>query len=358
MNSLTIYRDDNAGCTAISNRFIDEFMSEANDAQLKVYLYLVRMMSANLPTGISDMADKFNHTEKDIMRALKYWEKNHLLTLEYNDQKELTGIRFAAPSGAPAPVERPLAPIVPLKLVSSEPEAAASSEVSAAAASEEPKKRDYDSISYSRDQLKTFKENAETGQILFIAEAYLKKQLSLKDIETLYFINDELKFSCELIDYLLQYCIEKGKSSFSYIKAVAISWADADIKTPKQAKAFIGNSYDKTVYTILKALGRTQAPTKREADLVTKWYKEYGFDLEVITEACGRTVLATDSHRLEYCDKILSSWKKNGVRNLADVSALDNSYRKPKASPVKNQFNTMIRTDYDIDELERQLLSN
>lgn len=354
MNSLTIYRDNYAGSTAISNRFIDEYMSDANDAQLKVYLYLVRMMSANLPTGISDMADKFNHTEKDIMRALKYWEKNHLLSLEYNDQKVLTGIRFTSPVSAPVAEERPLAPIVPLKLVATEAE-------EKPVVKSEPAKPDYENISYSRDQLKNFKDNPETGQIPFIAEAYLKKQLSLKDIEILYFIHEDLHFSCELIDYLLQYCVEKGKSSFSYIKAVAISWAEAEIQTVKQAKAFIGNSYDKTVYTILKALGRNQLVTKTEADLVTKWYKEYGFDLEVINEACNRTVLATDSHRLEYCDKILSSWKKNGVKNLADVSGLDNSFRKPKAPAQnynKNQFNQMIHTDYDIDEIEKQLLSN
>ena len=53
-------------------------MKDANDAQLKVYLYLIRMMNANLPTSVSDIADKFNHTEKDVLRALKYWEKKRL----------------------------------------------------------------------------------------------------------------------------------------------------------------------------------------------------------------------------------------------------------------------------------------
>ncbi|MCR4677979.1 MAG: DnaD domain protein [Lachnospiraceae bacterium] len=357
MNSLTIYKDDYAGSTAISNRFIDNYMTEANDAQLKVYLYLVRMMSANLPTGISDMADKFNHTEKDIMRALKYWERQHLIALEYNEAKSLTGIRFLSPSEAAASVERPLAPIVPLKLVS------APAEVKAAEpAPTEPAKPDYDNISYSRDQLKAFKENAETGQLLFIAETYLQKQLTLKDIEILYFITDELKFSSDLVDYLLQYCVDRGKTSFAYIKKVAISWAEAEIKTPKQAKAFAGNSYDKTVYTILKSLGRNSTPTQKEAEIVTKWYKDYGFDLEIINEACGRSVLAVESHRLEYCEGILSSWKKAGVKNLSDIAAADASYRKPKAAasgaPSKNQFNQMIHTKYDFDEIERQILSN
>lgn len=357
MNSLTIYKDDYAGSTAISNRFIDEHMAEANDAQLKVYLYLVRMMSANLPTGVSDMADKFNHTEKDIMRALKYWEKNRLLSLEYNEQKVLTGIRFLSPSEASLSEPRPLAPIVPLKLVSVEPEDIPQ-EVLKAPVEQKP---DYDNISYSRDQLKSFKENQEAGQIIFIAEAYLKKQLTLKDIEILYFISDELRFSVELTDYLLQYCIDRGKSSFNYIKKVAIDWAEAGIKTPKQAKSHIGNSYDKTVYSILKALGRTSAPTPAEAEVATRWYKEYGFDLDVINEACQRTVLATDSHRLEYCEKILSSWRKAGVKHLSDVSVCDASYKKPKApaqTASRNQFNTMIHTDYDFDEIERQILSN
>lgn len=50
-------------------------MKDANDAQIKVYLYLLRMMTAGLTTSVSDIADKFNHTEKDVLRALKYWEK-------------------------------------------------------------------------------------------------------------------------------------------------------------------------------------------------------------------------------------------------------------------------------------------
>ena len=75
MSRLTIYRDDYSDATIVSNQFIDEYMENANDAQIKVYLYLLRMMHANLPTSISDIADKFNHTEKDVVRALSYWEK-------------------------------------------------------------------------------------------------------------------------------------------------------------------------------------------------------------------------------------------------------------------------------------------
>ena len=94
MGCLTIYKDNYTEATAVSNIFIDEYMKDANDAQLKVYLYLIRMMNANLPTSVSDIADKFNHTEKDVLRALKYWEKKRLLSLEYDDSNSLIGIHL------------------------------------------------------------------------------------------------------------------------------------------------------------------------------------------------------------------------------------------------------------------------
>ena len=39
MNTVTISHG-NPGTTAVSNRFIDEYMKDANDAQVKIYLYL------------------------------------------------------------------------------------------------------------------------------------------------------------------------------------------------------------------------------------------------------------------------------------------------------------------------------
>jgi hypothetical protein len=59
---FTVYSENDRGSTPISNLFIDQYMKDANDAQLKVYLYLLRMMNAGRPTSISDMADQFNHT--------------------------------------------------------------------------------------------------------------------------------------------------------------------------------------------------------------------------------------------------------------------------------------------------------
>lgn len=347
MSRFKIYQENCSDVTVVSNLFIDEYMKDANDAQLKIYLYLLRIMNAGLSTSVSDIADQFNHTEKDVIRALKYWEKNHLLALEYDDAKTLSGIQLLNVSKRAGGDVVPLAPVVQLP---SKSEAAV-------------EKREFSKPSYSLDQLREFKNNEETAQILFVAEQYIGKPLSPSEIKTILFFTDRLKFSEDLIDYLIQYCVDKGKKDFRYIEKVAISWAEEGISTPKQAAKF-AVKYDKTVYDIMKALGKSGTPTKMEADFAIKWTDKYGFTKDIILEACNRTVMATDKHRFEYADSILTSWHQKQVHHKSDIKILDEAYAKSKAvvskpiSTSAGQFNQFLQNDYDFNALEKEILSN
>ena len=331
MGLLTIYQDNYTDSTVISNRFIDEYMEAANDAQLKIYLYLIRMMSARLDTSIGDIADKFNYTEKDVVRALKYWEKNHLLTLDYDDRKNIVGIHLldSVSSYPPVPIHAPVVETaVSMRAPVPEIEIATVPQLT------------YEKPHYTADQLRSFKADENSARLLFVAEQYLKKPLSANDVRTIYFIIDKLGFSEDLTDYLLQYCVDRGKRDLRYIEKVAISWAEQGITTPKQAAALAGK-YDKTVYEVMRALGKNNTPTETEVAYIDRWRKFYGFDTDVIFTACERTVLATDNHRFEYADRILGSWHKAGVRHKNDIQSLDDSYRRTRSShPVTtNKFN-------------------
>lgn len=354
MSQFNVYQDNYADTTIVSNLFIDEYMKEANDAQLKIYLYLLRMMSAHKATSISDIADKFNHTEKDVMRALKYWEKNRLLSLEYDDSKNVSGIRLLNVYA------KPCADIVPLTPVVSISSREIFSKGDEPCTSATDKSSSYEKPSYSLDKLREFKDNEETSQILFVAEQYIGKPLSTNEIKTILFFSDKLGFSIDLIDYLIQYCVDKGKKDFRYIEKVAVNWAEEGITTPKQAAKY-ARKYDKAVYDIMKALGKSSAPTKAEADYATRWIKEYGFSSDIIMEACERTVLATDKHRFEYADSILKSWYKKHVHHKADIKAIDDAYSKKRTgepASSTSQFNQFMKTDYDFDALEKEILSN
>lgn len=351
MGLLTIYQDNYTDSTVISNRFIDEYMQDANDAQLKIYLYLIRMMSARLDTSIGDIADKFNYTEKDVKRALVYWEKKKLLILDYDGQKNIAGIHLMD-SNASAPVSIPAAP--------------AACPDAAAPVSEAPQIRPFfaEKPNYTLDQLRDFKADENISRLLFVAEQYLKKPLSPSDMNTILFIIDKLGFSEDLTDYLLQYCVDRGKRDLRYIEKVALSWAEQGITTQKQAAALAGK-YDKAVYEIMRALGKNNIPTDTEAAYINRWRKVYGFENDVILAACERTVLATDSHRFAYADSILASWHKAGVRHKGDIRPLDENHRRNKntrSCASTNKFNQFTQHDYDFDAiqqaLEKEILTN
>ena len=353
MRHLKICQDGCAGVTVVSNRFIDEFMPQANDAQLKIYLYLLRAVSAGLPLDISEIADAFNHTEKDVMRALKYWEKRGVLLMECDTDGNLSGLRLCDLSGSASAQQKDAA--APAASAASDPA------VSAPAASDGSRTSGKDlKPSYSLDELKAFQQKDSAAQLLFITEQYLGRTLSPSDVRSILFFSDRLHFSDDLIDYLLQYCVERGKKDFRYIEKVAVSWAEAGVTTPAEAEKQ-AVKYDKTVYTIMNALGKTNAPTRREAEFIRRWREDYALEPSIILEACGRTVLATDRHRFEYADKILSSWKDAGVRHLSDIARLDEGFQKEKPARQgrersADRYNRFMQNSYDYDALEKELL--
>lgn len=349
MSQFRIYQEYSQDATLVSNIFIDQYMKDANDAQIKIYLYLLRVFSSNKNCSISDLADQFNYTEKDVLRALRYWEKCGLLSLDFDNSKALVGVRLLDIVAKETPFVS-LAPVVPLPV--------RGEEAAKTAPVESPK---HVKPQYSADDLLRFKSDAAIKELLFVVEQYLGKTLSASEMQTVMFFYDELKFSADLIDYLFDYCVGRGKKEFRYIEKVAISWADEGITTPKEASNHTGK-YDKIVYEVMKALGKNTFPTDKEAAYIKKWSTEYGFESDVIMAACEKTVLATDSHRFEYADKILSSWQKSNVHHVSDIAALDTAFEKRKkassASVSQPAFKQFSQRQYDFEQLEKDIITN
>lgn len=372
MGQFQINSQQNMDYTFIANSFIDIFLADANDAQIKVYLYLLRHQNTSEKCSISAMADFFNYSEKDVLRALSYWEKKKVLCLTYGPQNELTGIVLCSFTGSQAPLSHG-------ETSNRIPDAVSAAQIADSPVPSLTKREEHALVKtvtymsgtatfvkpeYTLDQLNEFKTRESTSELMFIAESYLGRTLSPNDICSILFISDELHFSFDLIDYLLQYCIDRGKRDFRYIEKVAISWAQAHITSPEQAQAQ-AMKYDKDTYTVMNALGKNNQPTPKEAEFIRRWYQIYGFTSDVILEACERTVLATDKHRFEYADKILNSWKSLGIHHKADIAKADSAFAAAKkkapaasVSSKKNRFNQFEQRDYDFDALEQELLSN
>lgn len=240
MKHFPVYVDHEADTTPISNIFIDDYMADANEAQLKVYLYLVRMMSEGRSTSISEMADRFNHTEKEIVRSLYYWENKGLLVLQADDSGNLIGIRLCSLQPMPVSVDDhqiiSISPLLGEETISNNTEQNDATQEKDLSLISDAKENGTKTAEPSKENLMKFQQQQDSRQLLLIVEQYIGKPLSPSEIRTIYYISEELHFSNELIDYLVEYCVGLGKKDFRYIEKVAVNWAEEGITTTGQAK--------------------------------------------------------------------------------------------------------------------------
>lgn len=370
MAMITLQNSSMTEITILSNTFIDNYMPEANGEFVKVYIYLLRSLS-NAPVSFSleQMADRLLCTERDILRALKYWAKQELLVLDFTDSDKLCGIALLSPdkhtenaSSVSASVETVSTVEQPAIQAASAPSAAVEPSVPTGKASSDKKQE------LTPERIRELKQNEEIIQILYIAEQYLGKTLSPTESQKLLFFYDGLGLSADLIEYLLEYCVSHNHKSIRYIEKVAIAWAEEGITTVEQAKRS-NSRYNKEYFTILKALGITNRnPVETEITLMDTWLKTYCFSMEIIQEACNRTVLQTGQASFQYTDKILEGWKKKEVKTLDDIRSLDDEHqkrrqrkkaasRKPAAPASNNRFNNFEQREYDFSEYEKHLLN-
>lgn len=344
MASINLYSDSQDSATRVSNVFIDEYMSNANGEFVKVYLYLLRQLHApGSAFSISAIADKFEHTEKDIKRALSYWERMQLLRLEYDADENLTGVH----------------------LLDTQPKGDGGHEPPAAPAGDRTKQQAPapQKKTYSADEIRQFREQEAAAELLFITERYLGRVLTPTDLNVIFYWYDEFQFSTDLIEYLIEYCVSKGHTSIHYIDKVALAWSKHQVKTVEQAKLAV-NGHNQAYFTVMKSLGikgRSFVPS--ETAYIDKWNNEYGFSAEMIAAACERTIQAIHQPSFEYVDTILNNWRKNHIATLEDAAKLDEAHQKkkksasaPKAS-AKNKFNNFDQRSYDYDQLEKMLLT-
>ncbi|HEX3078265.1 MAG TPA: DnaD domain protein [Lachnospiraceae bacterium] len=361
MNSITLHTNNMNDVTIISNLFIDTYMPKANGSYVKVYLYLLRLLSnSDLEVSVSVIADRLEDSEKDIVRALNYWDKANVLTLEKDRQGEITGITLNNLSA--------LAKDVDSEIAATNSSSQVTVESSDSDVNFETEPVGFDKPTYSKSQVEDLTSNDEIKWLLNIIEIYLERLLKPTDIQLILFLYENVGFSVELIMYLYEYCVSKNKKNSSYIEAVALKWAEAGIDTVEKAEA-AALAYNTNYNAVTKAFGLNRTPGAVEQKYINKWVCTYGFSDEVIVEACNRTILSTQKPDFKYTDRILENWHSKGVHHLSDIEKLDAEHARTsplsnktnvQGKNVTNKFNAFPQRTYttqDYSSLEQRLLN-
>ena len=361
MRTLTLRNRFQGNSTIIENDFIDHYMAKANGEYVKVYLLLLRHLNApDNSLTISNLADCLECTEKDILRALKHWSKVGLLKIDYDDGGTICGLAIGQCSGSNTKTNESKKSSYSENIVVVENVVREDSDTDKSEVSDSLKSKKKTARSSSKAQ-------AKLRQLYFVAEQYMGKPLSVTEIQKINYFYDVLNFSTDLIEYLIEYCVETGHKSIHYIESVALAWADNNITTVVEAKEN-SSLYHKHYFAVLKAFGITgRNPAPVEVSYIKKWTDEFGFTLDIILEACNRTISNTAKPDFKYTDSILTNWASKGVKHLADIAKLDFAHQQEKTTRKKatsktvvvanNRFNNFEGRSYDINSLEQQLLN-
>ncbi|MCD7882267.1 MAG: DnaD domain protein [Lachnospiraceae bacterium] len=408
---MKIYTDTPEGSTVVQNSFIDQYMPHANGEFVKVYLYLLRCADSGRELSLASIADVFEHTEKDVRRALTYWERQRLLRIGIGPDGDLATVTFTDPGFYSTPAgpeqeeedanglysdgissyqERPFREARTCKEQNpdaAETEAAFAETASGAAAGtlggrpigasrkeisgekgEDPAAaKEPDGLPEEIPLPGALSEKAQTDlkELFFVAEQYLGRPLSATEQNDFVYYYHTLGFSADLIEYLLEYCITKDVTSRHYMRKVAQGWARSGIKTVQDAKKESGR-YNKDYYTIMKAFGiKNRAPAPSEQEVMARWLHEYGFSMELVLEACRRTIDQIHEPNFQYADKILTQWLGAGVQSMKDVGEADRKWEQEQAAKKTsqsrtrtgqpNRFNNFTQRSYNYDKLEKRL---
>ena len=405
--------------TTIYNSFIEDYMPAANGSYVKVYLYIAKCLQAKESNfSISSLADQLENTEKDILRALMYWEKKGLMSLNRDKATgEILGLEMLIPfaerdfdtyentakeSAASLGVDSDLSETGALDRRNSdlsetgaldrrnsdfsETDAANTSTYEssgtdapsninsdvhrASNSAQEKNSSAVKPIQVSPEQIQELSANEDFVWVCNVVESYLERPMKPTEIQLITYLYGTLHFSRELILHLYDYCISMGKTACNYIQTVALSWHEQGIKTPEQAQN-ASVRYLASYNAVSKALGLGRGLAEIEKKYVDHWQNDWNMDLSVILEACNRTVLKLHHADFKYTEGILSHWNEQNVRTLQGVEQSDLHYaqtkeqkekKKPSTSgkqPPRNQFQNFKQRDVsseELQELERKLL--
>ena len=285
------------GSFSVFNRFVDEFIKEANPSYIKVYLYLMRHISAGNKISLSRMSNDTGLIKSDIISAFIYWDK--LGVVSYNDDPE-----------------NPVVHILNLDMSTTKNDISKdiSYEIHEDYRQEEKKlfqPNESVSSSYKANVVvKAIHDDEKLAHLFSIIQQMLNKNLSSNDYKIIYSFIDYLKLPEQVVIILFEYCISINKINMRYIEKIAYSWADSGINTIEAAESFVREKTEQQTIEAyykhkFKISGRDF--TETEIKLLRTWINEYKANEDTIIAAFEKTVMNTGKVSFKYMDTIIKS---------------------------------------------------
>ncbi len=285
--------------TEVDNLFINEYLPDAPDNCVKVYLY--GLFLCNSGEIIDNALDKFSKhlglDEDEVITCFMYWQEQGLVQVLSTYPVE---IRFT-----------------PLKNIGSGTKL------------------------YKTDKYDVFNRQA---QELFEG----KREISKSEYAEYYDFMERYHMEQEALLMIIKYCIDTKKANvgYTYILTVARNWANEGILTAQQVEEklceFEENSSE--LGALLSALRIKRQPYIEEKTLYKKWTDELGFGVDVILYVANK--IKTKTHpTFDKIDGILMKYYTLGLFSVLEIENYEQN--KQKLYNLAKQVNNAIGVYYE-----------
>ena len=386
---------DITSIVSLPSEFIDKYMLKANGDYIKVYLFMLRNAGRLINPEI--IADALELTIKDVERAITYWCKSGiliekeeniakigsgddfeeiLLTKNLPTKEELEEARRILNAANELYKRKENQENIMAEANTAKEDIKEQAEIPDKNSDENTNQTDGETQAEPKDQMREeevkeekpklpdrslvdlpkLKGDEDFQELVFCVQTYIEKIFTPTDTEKLAYLYDVVGMSKDLLEYIAELSVQKGKKNINYIERVALSLHEKGITTVEAAKEDNIKFYNENK-AVLKAFGiydRVLAPV--ESRYVKKWFDEFGFSTEIVVEAISRTVLNTSSQSFSYADGILTRWHNNNVRTVSDIKAQDEKHDervknapKPANTSSKSKFNNFEQRNESIE---------
>jgi len=235
--------------TLVDNLFINEHLPYCDEKQIKVYLYGLYLCSNPSKTNtVEELCARLDMTESEIVAAYGYFEDMGLVQI----------------------------------------------------VSKQPLEVQYLSLKRSMQTPKKYKSEKWNDFNAHLQQLFPERMLTPNEYNEYYMFLDESKLEQDAMLMIVQYCINlKGMSvRYPYILTVARNWVADGVRTVSDVEDKL-NEYDKQseqMQKVLVALNRKGGADLEEKQMLLKWTRSWGYELDAILTA-AKTVKGTKNFK-------------------------------------------------------------
>lgn len=274
---------------AVPNSVVDNFIKLANEASVKVLLYMLR--NNDREHSSESLASALNISANQVEEAFVFWENANIFSK-------------SEPVNTP-PAQPTSTQVSPQKIV------------------QKPDRRSYN---ISPSEIAERIESSEDVKNLFLmAEQTFGRPLNHTEHRSFIWMHDNLGLSTEVILMITAYCVSIQKTGIDYMSTIAEDWAKREINTLELAQDEIKCLEEKATFdgNIRRIFELNRKPTPKQQQMVESW-KEKGYSLELIEYAYEKCIEQINKLSFPYINKILENWYSQGLITRSQVDSESN----------------------------------